>query len=404
MKKLILITFLIPVLMFNPQGSIAQTTSVPDTALTFVLSNEAPGYLIDNLIAAGFGNSNLYEVLVMLKPASGGVISDEFLAALASCPAGSEIFSAALSPLSAFAGLNGPVCINTDGTISINPIFGKDFFEKEGYATYNDSESRVNLKLFTYAKNPEYYFDAGATGDGTTYQAFAIAWSLGSTFILSNESPGYLIDNLITNGYGNKNLFQVLQSMQPASGGVIPDDFISLLSACPPGSEIFTAKLSTFAGWNNPICVNSDGTLKIRSIFGRDYFGEEGYTTYPEGETELFTYATSPQYYIDAGASGSGTRYQAFAIAWSNSTDGIPDAATSPGAPYAYPNPFTHGFYVHNLLENARLEIFDIHGKLLYQTEPRTNRMVQPGQLPEGIYFLKLTNNQGARYQKIVKY
>jgi hypothetical protein len=138
--------------------------------------------------------------------------------------------------------------------------------------------------------------------------------------VLSNESGG-LIDDLITAGYGNSNLYQTLVSLAPASGGVITERFLETLANCPPGSEIFTAKLSDFAGLNNPVGVNIDGTLVISSIFGRDYFGETGYATYPNTPAygELFTYATSELYYIDTGSTvidSDYENYQAFAIAW----------------------------------------------------------------------------------------
>jgi hypothetical protein len=229
------------------------------------------------------------------------------------------------------------------------------------------------------------------------------------TFVLSNEESG-LIDDLIATGHGNSNLYQAMAHLQNSSGGVISDEFLEKLANCPTDSDIFTAPLSNFSGLNNPVCINSDGTLTINGIFGRDYFDKDGFATYPETGVgrELFTYATSPVYYIDAGSSGiSGgkvTEYRAFAIAWSNSTDGIPGIETNPVAPHPCPNPFTDGFYINHLPENARLEIYDFRGKLLYQTEPKDTKMVQPGQLPDGIYFLKLINRQGTSYQKIVKH
>ncbi|MCX6223908.1 MAG: MBG domain-containing protein [Bacteroidia bacterium] len=473
--------------------AIAWSTAAPTT---FVLSNEAPGYLIDHLIEAGYGNSSMYEVLVALKPTSGGVISDEFLATLASCPAGSEIFTAGLFN---FAGLNNPVCVNSDGTLSINAIFGRDYFGKEGYVTYTDNQQGVGNESFTFATSAQFYINAGVYSEVGTifyYKAFAIAWSnsttkaitvtansgqskiygaadpvftytvspalepggsftgalsrvagenpgtyaitLGTlsagtnyaitfvsadftitpaavtptTFVLSNEAPGKLIDRLITAGYGNSSLYEVLVALKPASGGVISDEFLDKLASCPAGSEIFTAVLSDVVPpVNNPIGINSDGTLLIVPIYGTDYFQHEGWETFNGNQSgvgnELFTYTTSPQYYVDAGPSqtpGVTTHYQVFAIAWSNSTDGISDAVTNPASPYIYPNPFTDGFSINNLPENTRLEIFDVHGKLLYQIEPKNNSLVKPGQLPDGVYFLKLTNIRGTRYQKIVKY
>jgi hypothetical protein len=113
-------------LPWQEQGkSILQLT---EEATTFVLSNESGGYLIDELIKAGYGNSSLYDTLVALQGTSGGVISDAFLATLAACPAGSEIFTASLSN---FAGLNNPVCINSDGTLSNTGYFPEETIIKK---------------------------------------------------------------------------------------------------------------------------------------------------------------------------------------------------------------------------------------------------------------------------------
>jgi len=140
--------------------------------------------LIDNLIASGYGNSSLYEVLVALQPNSGGIISDEFLATLAHCPAGSDIFVASLTNFSNPA--NNPIAINTDGTAYVVSVYGKDYFGREGYSTYPESQSGVGEELFTYAISPEYYIDCGSsiTG-GSSYKAFAIVWSQAPTSTLS---------------------------------------------------------------------------------------------------------------------------------------------------------------------------------------------------------------------------
>jgi hypothetical protein len=227
-----------------------------------------------------------------------------------------------------------------------------------------------------------------------------------TTFVLSNE--GGLIDYLIAAGNGSGSPYDALLTLQSSSGGVISDEFLDKLATCTEGSEVFTAKLSTFAGLNNPVCVNSDGTLRINPIFGKDYFGKEGYTTYPESQAgvgrELFTYSTNPEYYIDAGASLGESRYKAFAIAWSNPTVGILEVETSRTSYDIYPNPFSEGFYITNLPVETHLEIFDIRGKLIYHAELKANIMVHPGLLSKGIYILKLINSQGSTQQKIVKY
>jgi hypothetical protein len=138
-----------------------------------------------------------------------------------------------------------------------------------------------------------------------------------TTFVLSNEEGG-LIDRLIAGGYGDGSLYDALVALEPDSGGIISQSFLDTLSSCPAGSEIFTAPLSNYTGINNPVGINTDGTLIIVPIFGRDYYGQTGYSNYPTtlvpGDTN-FVEAGSPGYYIDAGSSGS-MNYHAFAIAW----------------------------------------------------------------------------------------
>lgn len=148
------------------------------------------------------------------------------------------------------------------------------------------------------------------------------------TFVLSNErgpaNEGGLIDMLIAAGHGDDNLYEVLQLLaaDPASG--IPADFVASVGNNLPGSDVFTAALSNFAGLNNPVCINADGTLKINALFGRDYDGDTGYVTnkvhYPGIALANFTMATSPTYYINAGSGGGSTpiNYQAIGIAWSD--------------------------------------------------------------------------------------
>lgn len=321
MKKSILAFFC--TLLFLGTGLSAQS---PEPT-TFVLTNE--GGLIDDLISAGYGEGSLYEALLALQPASGGVISSTFLNTLSACPAGSEIFTAKLSY---FAGLNNPVCVNSDGTFAIQPIFARDFFQETGYQTYpNPYTLSDGQELFTRATAPEYYLDAGAAPGGGRYQAFAIAWSLDktpTTIVLSNESPGYLIDNLIEAGHGGKSLYEVLQLLQPDSGGAIPQAFLDTLAACPAGSEVFTATLTQIQHpANNPICINSDGTLVVLPIYGQDYSGETGYQDNPGspigGCATIFTMATNSDFYIDSGSSNipGNPSYQTFTIIWGQAAE-----------------------------------------------------------------------------------
>jgi polyhydroxyalkanoate synthesis regulator phasin len=403
---------------------------------TIVLTNEyayeGAGYLIDKLVAAGHGNDNLYKVLELLQPYFSGVITERFMKTLASNPAGSEIFTVALS---SFAGLNNPVDVNADGTFAIQPIFGCVYYDKPGYTTTKNNMAGVGTVWATAADSPEYYIDAGSSDKiGGRYKAFAIAWSpyvtvsgtatddtailqinnktpsardktwdinvttgtvkagvsasdvtltglpaglnytaakgtgnnivitltgaattaltgdatitavikgsavtetgardsegislklwyvgAGTTIALSNENG--LIDKLIAAGHGNDNLYKVLEFLQPYFSGVITERFMKTLASNPAGSEIFTGVLSYFAGLNNPVGVNTDGTLRISPIFGRDYYGRTGYTTSACDQLGIgivqFTVADSPEYYIFAGEIiGGGPHYHAFAILW----------------------------------------------------------------------------------------
>jgi hypothetical protein len=288
---------------------------------TFVLTNEAGG-LIDKLIDAGHGTKNLYQVMQLLQPYSNGAITDRFIQTLASNPAGNEVFTAALSNFS----INYPACINADGTITIQPIYAGDYDGDAGYTTASSTYTGVGVVRFTTADSEDDYIPAGSATIPPfigTYKAFAIAWMPeapeATTFVLSNEEGG-LIDQLIAAGYGNSNLYQALVSIAPSSGGVITEDFLETLALCDSGSQIFTQTLNSYAGLDGAVAINTDGTaFTTTSIKGRDYYGDTGYSTYPPDLSgagrEIFTYADSAGYYIDAP--NGGTTYKVFAIGWS---------------------------------------------------------------------------------------
>ncbi|MBI5585041.1 MAG: hypothetical protein HY892_14610 [Deltaproteobacteria bacterium] len=298
----------------------------PNDVRTLVLSNElgavVGGGLIDRLIAAGYGSQNLYQILQFLAAQLGSGIPADFVTSVANNPAGSEVFTA---PLNNFAGLNGPVGINADGTFSIHPIFGRDYNGLVGFVTNNVLYPGIAPANFTMATSPIYYIDAGERPGNGRYQAIGIAWTKAArTFMLSNEAPGYLIDKLIAAGHGSENLYQVLQFLAAQPGNGIPADFVAEVGNSPSGSDVFTAALSNFSSaYNNPIGINADGNLIVAQILGRDYDGHTGFVTntiqyFGIGSAKV-TLATSPIYYIDAGsnvtASGT-TYYTAFGIAW----------------------------------------------------------------------------------------
>lgn len=158
------------------------------------------------------------------------------------------------------------------------------------------------------------------------------------TFMLSNEKgtsgQGGLIDRLITAGYGNNSLYEILQVLQPLSGGAIPDNFMAALAACPADCDVKTAVLNNFADEsNNPIGIGSDGTLLVAPIYGRSFAEDDAFST-TTGNIALagavqFTAADSRDDAIDAGSntiSGKTYYYKAFAIAWMPDATDVPDA------------------------------------------------------------------------------
>ena len=85
---------------------LAVDVEAAETVLTYVLSNEAPGNLVDYLIAHGHGGETMLQVLAYLKSQSNGHISDAFYNQVAAAPPGSEVFT---STLSNYAGLVGGI-------------------------------------------------------------------------------------------------------------------------------------------------------------------------------------------------------------------------------------------------------------------------------------------------------
>jgi hypothetical protein len=307
----------------QPGDLLGQGPSVPETWTSIVISNEAPGYLVDHLIAMGHGGETLFQVLGYLKAQSGGVISDAFYDQVAGAVPGSEVFTATLNN---YAGLDGGIEICADGTISIPSIEGSDYQGKTGYPS---RRSLDNQFTYTYAQGEAYYIYTHTTeyGGGVTrdYYAFAIAWKheAVTTFIISNEGPGYLVDHLIAQGHGGETLFQVLGYLKGQSGGVISDEFYNKVASAGPGSSVFTDTLGNYAGVNGGIEICADGTMSIPSVMAASYQSAPGYATTPSQDGAFrFTTAQDLGHYIYTHAknyeAGISKDYYAFAIAWSD--------------------------------------------------------------------------------------
>jgi hypothetical protein len=291
-----------------------------ETVITYVLSNEAPGNLVDYLIAQGHGSETMLQVLAYLKSQSNGHISDAFYNQVAAAPPGSEVFT---STLSNYAGLVGGIEICGDGTLYITTVRGVDYI-KTGYSTWESLDDRF---LLTHANDAAHYiythgqdYGGGVTKD---YYAFGIAWKplAVTTIVISNEAPGHLVDYLINNGHGSETLLQVLNYLKARSGGIISDAFYGQVAGALPGSEVFTATLSNYAGLVGGIEIGTDGTISIPDIQGKSYINVTGYATVPSQDRQFtFTYAQDEPHYIythSAHFGGGVIRYYyAFAIVW----------------------------------------------------------------------------------------
>jgi hypothetical protein len=142
-----------------------------------------------------------------------------------------------------------------------------------------------------------------------------------TTFIISNEAPGHLVDWLIANGYGDDTLLQVLAYLKSQSNGAIPDAFYNQVAAAPLGSEVFSARFSNYAGLIGGIEICTDGTVSIPNIEGEDYVGTPGFTTVLSQEKQFnLTYTQDANHYIDTHTTSYGggviRNYYAFGIAW----------------------------------------------------------------------------------------
>ena len=143
---------------------------------SFVISNEAPGYLIDKLIAAGHGSENLYQVLQFLAAQPGTGIPTDFVTEVGNNLPGSEVRTA---PLSVFANIaNNPICINADGSLHVASIYARNYDGQSGFVTNIVQYSGIGSAKFTIATSPVYYIDAGnSQTPGQSYLAFGVAWA-----------------------------------------------------------------------------------------------------------------------------------------------------------------------------------------------------------------------------------
>ncbi len=373
-------------------------------ATTFVMTNE--GGLIDRLISAGNGDKNIYDIMELLKPVTSGIISNRFMQILVSNDVGSKLFTTNLND---YAGANNPICINADGSILINPIFGKQY--DIGFILLDTYLQGVGKFYITTPSEESNLIDAGTDENGIPYKAFAIAWKpnpdTAQTVVMTNE--GGLIDSLIAAGYGDTTVYNVLVMLAPLSGGVITNELLQKIKGNNDYfPEVLVQPLKTFGGSNNPVCISTDGKLTINNIFGKDYYKREGFATYPEqsGAAVSFTYAISPEYYIDAGyyvpqiQIEDTTYYQAIAIIWKDTISvGVNNDDNYDNI--IFPNPANSlinvPFYI-----GWEYQIYDVLGNCV-QTDIIKSDKINISRLSTGFYTIRFFNEGRQVVVKMMK-
>jgi hypothetical protein len=153
---------------------------------TLVLSDEAPGRLITNLVAGGYGNANLYDGLVAIRdntdPGISGVITFPFLFNLAGCSASRPEFTIKLTNF-----VGSAVAISDDGTVQTRSLQGSTFSGQPGTTTASYVISGVGpaTSVSSTSSTPLTSWNQSiAVGSSTatvTYSVFAILYTQGST-------------------------------------------------------------------------------------------------------------------------------------------------------------------------------------------------------------------------------
>jgi hypothetical protein len=165
---------------------------------SFVLSNEAPGYAISTLVNAGYGDYNLYDVLVAIQadsnPSVAGVITPQFLATLQNCPTGAEIFTIHLKDVNT---QGYAVAISTDGSAQTVTFYGSTYIGTQGSSNLNTVISgagsfRIVCQSNQTVYNPQFGMNVTTpltsltvngplAGMTTTYNVFGILYMPSAT-------------------------------------------------------------------------------------------------------------------------------------------------------------------------------------------------------------------------------
>jgi len=234
-----------------------------------------------------------------------------------------------------------------------------------------------------------------------------------SSFVLTNEGDDRMIDSLVSAGCTN--LYQALLYIRNHMAAEAPvlltdkmDALIDTLNSLSGIGEVFTAPLQDFAGGNNPVGINADGSF-IRSDFSiYTYDGHTGYARYTG--KQLITYSTSTEYDIYLGSSEftqSGIlyifNYLGFAVAWNDNTSGLHEMPSSDAEFLVYPNPCHGGVFIRTPWSLSGVELTDVTGKCLLESDYLSNTYLTLPDLPDGVYFLRIGSEGKSVCRRIIK-
>ncbi len=155
-------------------GDLVVVRVVPECP-ALVLSNEG-ARLIEAMSASGHGDVTVYEAVAAMQansaPPVAGVITDAFVDALASCPPGSPVMTGTLADVAGWSG--AAVC--ADCSVREVAIEGRALLGQPGTTTLTAALPTVGTfdLTSTASQSPLASWQA----DGTTYNAFAIAWAV----------------------------------------------------------------------------------------------------------------------------------------------------------------------------------------------------------------------------------
>jgi hypothetical protein len=155
-------------------GDVVVVKVVPATP-SLILSDEGAG-LIAAMVGAGRGGDSVFAAVVALRdnaiPALAEVIGEPFVAALATCPADSAVFATPLGEIAA----GTAIAVSSDCTVQPVAESGRSRLGQPGSSTLAATLPGIGAVDLTHATTeaPLVTWQAG----GTTYNAFAIAWTV----------------------------------------------------------------------------------------------------------------------------------------------------------------------------------------------------------------------------------